>query len=140
LSFYFFEKNNLFICIKVICFYFMINVVLGASPNPERYSFKATEILVNEGYNVIPVGVKPGTISGFEIQHQFPSKIKIDTLAMYLSVENQKKYYDLILNNLPRRIIFNPGTYNPDFRDILVSKGVEVINNCVLVMVAGGIY
>ncbi len=118
----------------------MINVVLGASPNPRRYSFKATETLLAEGYLVIPVGIKTGKIGGLEIQSQLPLENKIDTIAMYLSIENQEKYYDLILNNLPRRIIFNPGTYNTEFQEILKSKGVEVVNDCVLVMVSRGIY
>lgn len=118
----------------------MINVVLGATPNPRRYSFKATETLVGEGYQVIPVGIRVGEICGIKIQSVFPAETKIDTIAMYLSAENQEKYYDLILNNLPRRIIFNPGTYNPYFQKILIQNGVEVINDCVLVMIARDIY
>lgn len=118
----------------------MINIVLGASPNPRRYSYRATEVLVSEGKQVIPVGVKTGEISGIPIQHNFPEGIKIDTIAMYLSVENQEKYYDLILLNLPRRVIFNPGTFNPDFQKELSNKGVIVVNDCVLVMVSRNIY
>jgi uncharacterized protein len=118
----------------------MINIVLGASPNPRRYSYRATEVLASVGKQVIPVGVKTGEISGLSIQHNYPENIKIDTIAMYLSVENQEKYYDLILSNLPRRIIFNPGTYNPDFQKTLSDKGVIVVNDCVLVMVSRNIY
>jgi hypothetical protein len=118
----------------------MLTVVLGASPNPRRYSYKAIEVLVENNYKVIAVGVRLGSVSGIEIQNEYPSKTPIDTIAMYLSVENQEKYYDLILNNLPRRIIFNPGTYNPEFQKMLVSKGVDVVNDCVLVMVGRGIF
>ena len=118
----------------------MIHIVLGASPNPRRYSYRATEVLVSEGKQVIPVGVKTGEISGLSIQNYYPKDLKIDTIAMYLSQENQEKYYDLILSNLPRRIIFNPGTYNPDFQKQLTDKGVIVVNDCVLVMVSRNIY
>lgn len=118
----------------------MINIVLGASPNPRRYSYRATEVLALEGKQVIPVGVKTGEICGLTIQNNYPENVKIDTIAMYLSIENQEKYYDLILSNLPRRIIFNPGTYNSDFQKILKDKGVLVVNDCVLVMVSRNIY
>lgn len=118
----------------------MVNIVLGASPNPRRYSYRATEVLVSEGKKVIPVGVKTGEISGLVIHHDYPENVKIDTIAMYLSIENQEKYYDLILSNLPRRIIFNPGTYNHDFQKLLTDKGVIVVNDCVLVMVSRNIF
>ena len=116
----------------------MIVIVLGASPNPRRYSNKATELLSNNGHEVIPVGVKCGEINCIEIIQNYPERVQADTITIYLSIENQEKYYDLILNNLPRRIIFNPGTYNPDFQQKLISKGVNVVNDCTLVMVNRG--
>ena len=118
----------------------MLQVILGASPNERRYSNKATELLVNSGYDVYPVGVKLGSISGIEIHKEFPVDKDIDTISMYLSVDNQKNYYNMIFNNLPRRIIFNPGTYNPEFQKELSQKGVDVINDCVLMMNSRGAY
>lgn len=105
----------------------MIHVVLGASPNERRYSYKATELLSETGYNVLPVGIRQGEISGLEIQKDFPQTQKIDTIGMYLSAENQEKYRELILNNLPKRIVFNPGTYNPEFQQILIEKGLKLL-------------
>jgi len=34
-----------------------ITLVLGASPNPERYSFLATNLLSEKGFEVYPFGV-----------------------------------------------------------------------------------
>lgn len=118
----------------------MLHLVLGASPKERRYSYKATEILSEHGYNVYPVGIRKGDILGLEIHQEFPLYKKIDTIAMYLSAENQEKYKKLIFNNLPRRVIFNPGTYNPPFQKDLTDKGVEVVNDCVLLMVQGQRY
>lgn len=118
----------------------MITVVLGASTNPRRYSYKAVEVLVEAKHKVIPVSVKKGSIFDLPIQSEYPKDVKIDTIAMYLGIENQKKYYDLILENPPRRIIFNPGTYNPEFQQLLKEKGVNVVNDCVLIMMNRGIY
>ncbi len=117
----------------------MLHVILGASPNERRYSFKATKLLCETGYKVIPVGIRKGKIKGLQIQKEFP-KEKIDTIGMYLSVENQEKYKDLIFKNLPNRVVFNPGTYNPKFQQALVEKGVKVVNDCILVMINGSRY
>jgi uncharacterized protein len=113
-----------------------ITIVLGASPNRERYSYLATERLAKNNYKVIPVGTRKGEIAGIEIAPEYPSDIEIDTIAMYLSIQNQEKYYDLILNNLPRRVVFNPGAENLSFQKTLQSKGVEVVNDCILVMLS----
>ena len=37
-------------------------LVLGASSNPERYSFLATNLLHEKGYAVYPFGIKKGQI------------------------------------------------------------------------------
>ena len=36
----------------------MITVVLGASTNPRRYSYKAVEVLLEAKHEVIPVSIK----------------------------------------------------------------------------------
>lgn len=118
----------------------MLHVVLGASPNERRYSFKATELLSETGYDVIPVGIRKGEIMGLQIQKEFPEQAKIHTIGMYLSADNQEKYKEFIFKNLPKRIIFNPGTYNPEFQKTLIEKGVEVVNDCVLLMVNSSRY
>ena len=118
----------------------MLHLVLGASPKERRYSYKATEVLSENGFHVYPVGIRKGEILGIEINQEYPTDKKINTIAMYLSAENQEKYRELIFNNLPQRIIFNPGTYNPPFQKDLVDKGVEVVNDCVLLMVQGQRY
>lgn len=118
----------------------METVVLGASPNPRRYSYIATEKLIDEGFKVIPVGIKTGKINNAEITKNYPEQKNIHTLAMYLSPKNQKQYYDILANNPPKRLIFNPGTYNPELESILEKKGVKVIRSCVLIMLSNDQY
>ncbi len=43
-------------------------VVLGASPNIERYSNMAVRRLKKHGFEAIPVGIKSGEIDGLTIQ------------------------------------------------------------------------
>lgn len=118
----------------------MLHLVLGASPKERRYSYKATEMLSQYGYRVYPLGLRSGKIGDIEILLDFPGEEKIDTIAMYLSAENQEKYRQKILDNLPKRIVFNPGTYHPEFQNELKEKGVEVVNDCVLLMLQGSRY
>ena len=118
----------------------METVVLGASPNPRRYSYLATIGLIDAGFKVIPVGIKDGIINNVKISKQYPENKNIHTLAMYLSEKNQKAYYDILTKNPPERLIFNPGTYNNELESIMTEKGVKVIRSCVLVMLSHGVY
>ena len=53
---------------------------------------------------------------------------------------NQKNYYDYILEQHPRRVIFNPGAENPEFEKILTEKGIQTIEACTLVLLGTGQY
>ncbi len=118
----------------------MTNVILGASTNPNRYSYRATEELLSHNYTVIPVGNKKGELFGIPIKEDYPITEPVDTIGMYLSAKNQESYYQKILTNPPRRVIFNPGTYNSDFEERLQSKGVETLRSCVLIMLSRGLF
>lgn len=48
----------------------MKTLVIGASTNPERYSYKAINSLLNHKHEVVAVGNKTGTISGIEIHKE----------------------------------------------------------------------
>ncbi len=111
-------------------------IVLGASPNPERYGYKATKRLKQAGHEVIPIGIKKGEIDGILIQNTPPQYKDIDTVTLYLNPENQKQYYDYILSLKPKRIIFNPGTENVDLMKIAKKNGIETEVGCTLVMLS----
>jgi len=64
----------------------------------------------------------------------------IDTVTLYLNPKNQKEYYQQIVDLNPRRVIFNPGTENPEFYEILENAGIEVEVACTLVLLATGQY
>jgi len=57
-----------------------------------------------------------------------------------VGLKNQAALYDNILNINPKRVVFNPGTENAEFEEMLRSKGVEVVENCTLVMLNYGIF
>ena len=85
-------------------------VVIGASPNADRYSYKATISLQNHQHTVYPVGLRKGVINGLEIITDKPGLKDIDTVTLYVGPDNQPYWYDYILSLKPKRLIFNPGT------------------------------
>ncbi|THH41869.1 CoA-binding protein [Neolewinella litorea] len=115
-------------------------LILGATPNPSRYAYLAAERLASRGHEIVPVGVKHGRVQGREILHGKPDVPEIDTVTLYVGPQHQPEYYDWLLRVAPRRIIFNPGTENPELGRLARENGIEVVHGCTLVMLAGGSY
>jgi predicted CoA-binding protein len=113
-------------------------LVLGASENPERYGYKATQMLLEYGHEVIPFALKKGQIHQLHIVNQLPQNETIDTVTLYLNPKNQEGYRDYILSLKPRRVIFNPGTENPDFEKQLEENGIQALEACTLVLLRTG--
>ena len=115
-------------------------LVLGATTNPERYAYLATQRLVKHGHEVVPVGIKTGEIEGLTILHGQPAVPEVDTVTLYLGPERQREYYNYILSLQPKRIIFNPGTENPELVQLAEKHDIEVVEGCTLVMLSIGTY
>lgn len=116
-------------------------LVMGASPNPSRYSHMAVVSLDAHGFEPVPLGKRKGDISGYEILTDAGRIEDIDTVTMYLSAKNQEPYYRFILEKVkPRRIIFNPGAENPELARLAAEQGIEVENACTLVLLASRSY
>lgn len=115
-------------------------VVIGASENPSRYSYKAVNDLVESGFEVFALGRKIGRISGHEILVGNPEIKNVHTVTLYLRAEHQKSLYDYILSLNPQRIIFNPGAENLELNQLARAKGIETENACTLVMLRTGVF
>jgi predicted CoA-binding protein len=117
-----------------------ITLVVGASPNPERYAFKAITQLRQHYHEVYAFGPRSGTVSGVEIQHTLPNTNEIDTITLYVGPERQTELIDPLINLHPRRIIFNPGTENPAFETKARAVGIQTEQACTLVLLATQTY
>ena len=115
-------------------------MVLGASPNPTRYSNLAAQRLQNNGHDTVLVGVRAGEIGDKTILLGQPEIEDIDTITLYMNPERQKPHYDYILGLQPKRIIFNPGTENPELIKLARERGIETTIACTLVMLSVGNY
>ena len=115
-------------------------LILGATTNPSRYAYLAANRLVQAGHQIINVGIKSGEIAGESIQSFETVHVDINTITLYLGPQNQKKYYKYILKTNPKRIIFNPGTENPELEELAKKQGIEVLEACTLVLLATNQY
>ena len=115
-------------------------LILGATTNPERYASIAAARLTRHGYDIIPVGIKQGTVQGKPILNGKPDVPEVDTVTLYVGPQHQPEYYDWLLRVAPRRIIFNPGTENAELMRLARENGIEVVVACTLVMLAAGSY
>ena len=111
-------------------------VVIGASPNTDRYSYKATISLQQHNHTVYPIGIRNGKINDLDIITSKPNIDNIDTVTLYVGADNQPVWFDYIFSLNPKRIIFNPGTENPEFEALAISKGIEVLDACTLVLLS----
>ena len=109
-------------------------LVLGASMNPGRYSNIAINRLVNHQHAVEAVGLKKGEVAGVTISTEKENFDHIDTVTLYLNPKRQEEYYDYIVSLKPKRVIFNPGTENPEFFQILKKNNIESEIACTLVL------
>lgn len=115
-------------------------IVLGASPNPSRYSYLAVSRLAAAGHSVIAVGKRGGTINDVEITAERPAEKNVDTITLYLNPANQKQYYDYIISLHPKRLIFNPGTENDELAELADKNNIEALEACTLVLLSTGQY
>ena len=116
----------------------MKTLIIGASPNPERYAYKVAISLLNHGHKIELVGQREGEIMGHKIHTDYPDLEEIDTVTMYVGAKNQPSLYEYILKQKPRRIIFNPGAENPEFEEMAQAKGIETEEACTLVLLSTG--
>jgi predicted CoA-binding protein len=117
-----------------------LTLVVGATDNPERYAYRAVELLQAKGIPVVPIGIKKGLVFGDEILdlRLKPALKEIHTITLYLGPSNQVEWMDYLIGLRPKRIIFNPGTENFNFFSKAKSEGIEVLEACTLVMLTTG--
>ena len=113
-------------------------LVIGASNNPERYSFLAVNRLRNAGHPVVAIGLKPVQVADIMVDTEKKPFEEVDTVSLYLNPARQKEYYDYILSLNPKRIIFNPGTENEELEAKAKEKGIQTMEACTLVLLSTG--
>ncbi|MBP2832260.1 CoA-binding protein [Aquimarina sp. U1-2] len=115
-------------------------LVLGASLKSNRYSNYAIQKLVKYDHEVVAIGQKEGMVDGVHIHTRKLQFDAIHTVTLYLNPSRQTSYYEYIIGLAPKRVIFNPGTENQEFYELLDQANIEVEVACTLVLLSTNQY
>ncbi len=110
-------------------------IILGASGNPERNSYLAGKLLEMRGYRTIAV---PFSAKGDQIKESLYSTA--DTVSIFLTPGQQKKFYTFLMELKPRRLVFNPGTENEELIALARSRNIQVIRGCTIAMLVNSLW
>lgn len=109
--------------------------ILGASQKPDRYAYKAFKMLREYGHNPLPVSRNVKEVEGVAaVISVLEIHEPVETLTMYVGANISTGLQDEILKLNPKRVIFNPGTENPELEAALKAAKIEVVEGCTLVM------
>jgi len=114
-------------------------LVLGASDNIERYSYKAIHMLEEHGHRPFLVNPVKDLIEGRRVFHTIAEVNEvIDTLTVYVNCKISSELAQSIIKLKPKRVIFNPGSENKELAKSLEKIGVSCENACTLVLLTTG--
>lgn len=117
-------------------------VIVSSRPESNPYAVRAAMMLHQQGIEFVPVGlqIESGEVAGQQVLdlNEKPGLEAVDTLTLYVHPRFQKPWYDYLLGLHPKRIIFNPGTENQEFKTMAEKQGVECLEACTLVMLSIG--
>jgi hypothetical protein len=115
-------------------------LVLGASSNPSRYSNIAINRLRRYDHPVVAIGKRNGMVGDIPVETNTRKIDHLDTVTLYLNPNNQKEYYQYIMDLKPKRLIFNPGTENEELAEMARKEGIQPVEACTLVLLSTGQY
>ncbi|MFT5926007.1 MAG: putative CoA-binding protein [Rubritalea sp.] len=115
-------------------------LVLGASLKEERYSNVAIYRLRKFNLETVAIGMREGLVDDVKIHKELIPFQGIDTVTLYLNAQRQPQYYDYIIGLKPERVIFNPGTENPEFYKLLKENKIKSEVACTLVLLGTNQY
>jgi predicted CoA-binding protein len=113
--------------------------VLGASPNPERFSNRAVKRLREKGHKVIPVNPGCVAIEGLPaVKTLGEIGEEVDTVCVYVGPSNIGGSIKDIVKLNPKRVIMNPGAESEELKKALREAGIPCTEACTLVLLASG--
>jgi uncharacterized protein len=118
---------------------FMKVVVLGASPDKERFANKAQVQLMAAGHEVVPVHPEHDAIEGIPVVKDLKNiRQPVDTVTVYIGPKRIGPLIADIVALKPRRVILNPGAESPELSKALKAAGISHLEACTLIMLGNG--
>ena len=104
-------------------------------------AYRAQQLLRDSGYQAVPVNPAFDDIAGercYASIRDVPQPI--DTVTLYLGEARSTPLAEEIIAAKPRRIIMNPGAENDTLAVKAAAAGIEVVQDCTLVMLRSGAF
>jgi len=115
-------------------------LVIGVSANSSRYANMLVLKLQEHNIQAIPFGKSKGKVADLSILNQWDPTWDVHTVSLYLRADHQKEYYQKIIELKPKRVIFNPGTENMEFEELLNEANIMSEKACSLVLLSTSQY
>lgn len=110
-------------------------LILGASPDSNRYSHMALKNLQRHQHQVVLVSPRYDQIEGLPCLHTLNEvKEDIDAITMYVGPQISNGLIKEIIQIAPKVVIFNPGSENEELYDALDQAGIRHLEACTLVL------
>ena len=96
-------------------------------------------MLKSHGHEVVPVGIRTGR--GGRHGHSYrpaPGHRRGHGDPVRGPAKPARAWYDYILDLKPKRILFNPGTENPELERLAQQRGIQTEEACTLVLLSIG--
>lgn len=114
-------------------------VILGASDKPDRYAYRALDLLRDHGHVPVPVHPTLAEIDGIPVAKDLGSvQGEVETLTLYVNPTISEGLADEIAALRPGRVIFNPGTESSALKRRLSAEGIPFEEACTLVLLGTG--
>ncbi|MGM0612939.1 MAG: CoA-binding protein [Bacteroidota bacterium] len=115
-------------------------IVLGVSPDPKKRAHRVCKKLMEKGHTIVPLGIREGKVNNIPIITNTNNPQKAHTIVIFLRASRQKAWLSYILASNPKRIIFNPGSENPELVEIAKEREIDVLYGCTLLMLSSNRY
>lgn len=112
-------------------------VILGASPNKDRYANKAIHMAKAKGLTPVLVNPNYQEIDGISVLSSLTEiKEKADFLSIYLGFAHLEKVIDEIKHFQVDSIILNPGSDSEEAIALLEKHNIPIRQACTLVLMS----
>ena len=110
--------------------------IVGASAKPQRYSYKAMQMLLEYGHEVFLVHPKHTQIEKFRVYAQLSdlTQENISIVTLYVNPTISSGMRDALIALQPKGVIFNPGSENSDLIEALKKTNIQCVDACTLVL------
>ncbi len=111
--------------------------VVGASDNPERYSYRIVKLLKERGYTVYPVSPKLDELLGLKVYRSVADiPEEVDVVDMVVNPRIGIGAMKEIAARGIRYVWLQPGAESAEIHAFAEENGVEAIDACILAVLA----